>query len=394
MLALLPAALLSALTLDGSVHAEGRDGAKFAGQDPRAGAITLELNGRSSGPDAALLFGILPSGVLAEEKQVFARAYLGVDVRVGESGSLRLRQRGGYGTVDLSPVGFPIAPITGVGEPPTQGPGHATVTSPTASRFVFVQESNSSVELDVPATRRLRVLASGAWNVAGGADFAGRQALPLSRGPQARALLEWAATRLDTLRLEATGVDTRYSNVGSTRVSIATLTGGWRTLLSRSTEVSLAAGAGVGRASSEAPIATVSTLPYALGSADLRLTGLRDFSAVLGAAVEPVGDALSGDLVERASLRGSAVWGAADALAVTARVTGSVAVTSGKLDVNAAQSGDQYLQGELSLSVPLTRKSRLDLGARGSWLSRPLLNQPTRQWIAFLGYSAQMRLLP
>jgi hypothetical protein len=395
MLALLPATLLStALLLDGSVRAEGRDGATVAGQDPRAAAVALELNGRTSGPDASLLFGVLPSGVLSQENQLFARGYLEVDLRIGTSGALRMRQRGGYGSVDLSPIGLAAASAPGT-PPPT------TVQAPPAARFVRVQESNSSLELDLFATRRLRVLASAAWNVAGGANHEAVLSMPLSRGPEARAFLEWAATRLDTLRLEATGIDTRYSGSNrDTRVSIATLTAGWRTVPSRGAELSFAAGAGVGRASSSATFAgpplpeQANTVPSAVGSAECKLTGMRDFSAVLGTGVEPVGDALSGDLVERASLRASAGWGRAGRVAVNARVTGSVALTSGSLDPNAIRSGDRFLQGELSLSIPVTRRSGVDLGARASWLSRPLQNQPARQWIAFLGYSAQVSLLP
>lgn len=390
MLALLPATLLSAaLLLDSSVRAEARDGATVAGQDPRTAALALELNGRTAGPDASLLFGILPSAVLAEQNQLFARAYVEVDLRMGGSGALRLRQRGGYGTIDLSPTG--LAPATVQGAPPP------TPVSLSASRFVRVQESNSSLELDVLATRRLRVLASAGWNVSGGANHDAIVSMPLSRGPEARAFLEWAATRLDTLRLEATGVDTRYSRADlATRISIATLTAGWRTVPSRGAELSFAAGGGVGHATwSGTPLPQQAhTVPYAVGSAECKLTGMRDFAASLGTGVEPVGDALSGDLVERASLRAGAGWGRPGWVAVNARISGSVALTSGSLDVNAIRSGDRFVQGELSLNLPVTRRSGVDIGARGSWVSRPLLNQPARQWIAFLGYSAQLSLLP
>ena len=389
MLALLPLTLLSAgLILDGSVRGEVRDGATVGGQDPRAGALALELNGRTSGPDTALLFGVLPSAVLAQDNQLFARGYLELDVRIGHTGALRLRERGGYGTVDLSPVGLAAAIPPGTPLPPVQ--------APPARRFVSVQESNTAVELEMMATRRLRVLGSAAWNVSGGVDSEASQTLPLSRGPQAHALVEWAATRLDTLRAEGAASDTRYAN--GQRVTIGTLTGGWRTLLSRFTDLSLALGAGVGRASTSSAATSATsprarTLPYAVGSADLRLTGLRSFGAGLGGAVEPVGDALTGDLVERGTVRASASWGAPGRVALNARLAGSIAVTSGNLGAQGTQAGDKFAQGELSLSLPVTRRSSLDIGARGSWLSRPLQNQPARQWIAFLGYSAQLPLL-
>lgn len=388
MLALLPLALLSAgLVLDGSVRGEARDGATVAGQDPRAGVLAVDLNGRTSGPDAALLFGILPSAVFAHDNQFFARGYLELDLRMGGNGTLRLRQRGGYGTVDLSPVG--LAPSVQPGTTPD-----VSLNLPPGSRFVFVQESSSALELEMQATRRLRVLASGSWNVSGGADHDAGLVLPLSRGPQARASLEWAATRLDFLRLETSGFDTRYGN--GNRASVANVTGGWRTLPSRWAELSFAAGAGVGRASVVPPGAstpTVSILPYALGSADLRVTGLRDFSAGLGGALEPAGDPLNGDLVERGTVRALAVWGAPGRLSLSAHLAGSMAVTSGNLGLLGTQSGDKFAQGELALSVPVTRRSALDIGARGSWLSRPLQNQPARQWTAFVGYSAQLPLI-
>lgn len=392
MLALLPLTLLSAgLILDGSVRGEVRDGATVAGQDPRAGALALDLHGVTSGPDVALLFGVLPSAVFAQDNQFFARGYLEADLRLGRSGTLRLRQRGGYGTVDSSPIGLAASSAPG-SPPPTQ------LARPPASRFVSIQESNTSVELDVLAARRLRLVGSGAWSVSGGADAVARQALPLYRGPQARLMLEWAATRLDTLRVETTALDERYSN--GRRVSIASLTGGWRTSPSRSTELSFAAGAGVGRASSSVPLPGATdppapdTLAYALGTADFRLTGLRDFSAGLGTAVEPMGDPLNGDLVEHGTVRAFAVWGAPGKLVVSGRVDGSVAINSTSFGLEGTRAGDKFLRGVLSLSVPVTKSSALEIGARGSWLSRPLQNQPARQWLAFLSYSARLRLLP
>jgi hypothetical protein len=389
MFALLPAALLSAgLMLDGSVRAEGRDGPIVAGQDPRAAALAVDLNGRTAGPDAALLFGLLPSAVFAHDTQLFARGYLEVDLRLGRDGSLRARQRGGYGTADLSPVG--LAASSG---PPAQGEPAAAPGSVARTRFVRLQESSSSLELDLLATRRLRLLASAAWNVSGGANAEAMQVLPLSRGPQARAAVEWAATRIDTLRLETAGYDTRYSN--GNRVSVASVLAGWRTAIFRGSELALAAGAGVGRASHPPGTALLpeSTLPYAVATADARFAPARDFALALGAGLEPSGDPLTGDLIERGTVRGSAVWGGNGRIAVAAKVAASVAATSGGLGLNDIQAGDRFVLGDLTVSVPVTRHSGFDIGARGSWLSRPLLNQPKREWIAFVGYSAQLQLL-
>jgi hypothetical protein len=388
MLALLPATLLSTgLLLDGFVRGEARDGATVAGQDPRAGALTLELNGKAAGPDAVLLFGLFPSGVLSQQNQVFARGFLEVDLRLGRNGWLRARQRGGYGTADLSPVALP----TSSGPPPATPP---PVGSQTFSRFVHLEESSSTLELDLLATRRLRLLASAAWNVGGGVDSVAAASMPLARGPQGRALLEWAATRIDTLKLEATASDTRYSTPvpNQKRVGIGTVTAGWRTLVSSGAEVSLVAGGGAGRAlvSGSAP----TTTPYAVASADLRLTAVRDFAFALGTALEPSGDPLTGDLIERGSLRGSAVWGAKGKISLGASVAGSLAATSGSAGINGVRAGDQFLQGELILTVPVTRDSSVDIGGRGSMLSRPLAGQPDKQGIAFIGYTARLPLLP
>jgi hypothetical protein len=324
--------------------------------------------------------------VFAHDNQLFARGYLELDLRLGGDGTLRARQRGGYGTADFSPVGL----VTSSGPSSTVAP----VPSPTTARFIRVQESNSALELEVLATRRLRLLASAAWNVSGGVNRDAMQVLPLSRGPQGRAALEWATTRLDTLRLETAGSDTRYSN--GNRVSIGSVTTGWRTAISRGSELALSAGAGLGRASRRDGTPqgeTVSMLPYAVATADSRFAPTRDFTFALGAGLEPSGDPLTGDLIERGTLRGTAVWGGNGRISVAAHVAGSLAATSGSLGANGVQAGDKFLQGDLILSVPVTRRSAVDIGARGSVLSRPLPGQPEKEWIAFVGFSAQLPLL-
>jgi hypothetical protein len=385
MLALLAATLLSAgLLLDGSVRAEARDGAVVAGQDPRAAAVAVELNGRNAGPDATLLFGILPSAVLSSDSQLFARGYLETDLRLGGEATLRARQRLGYGTADLSPVALVTSSGPGGGPPPVQ--------SPPAVRFVRIQESNSALELEMLATRRLRLLASAVWDVNGGADSAAREVIPLRRGPQGRALLEWAATRLDTLQLEAAGSDASYSN--GNHVTIASMTAGWRTLMFRGNELAVAAGAGVGHAShADEALNPPTTRPYGVATADCRLAPTRDFTFALGGGLEPAGDPLTGDLIQKATLRGAAVWGGNGRISVGARVAGSLAVTSGSLGENGVLAGDQFLQGDLTLSVPVTRRSAVDIGARASFLSRPLPGQADKEWIAFVGFNAQMPLL-
>src|SRR5213075_695633 len=101
----------------------------------------------------------------------------------------------------------------------------------------------------------------------------------------------------------------------------------WRTLLARGTQLSTSLGAGIGRSRSEDK--TAATVVYAVGGADLRSTPWRNVSASVGALVEPLGDPLSGDLIERGSVRVAAVWDRHRMVALSARVMGSVALTSG-----------------------------------------------------------------
>jgi hypothetical protein len=384
MLALAIALLGAGLVADGSMRLEGRAGSVVEGQNPDSVAWSADVLARNSGPDGTLSLGLQPSAVVSQGSQFMMRGFAEGGLRL-DRGWLRLRERLGYGKVDLSPLaGAP---------PPAPGEVPRPVQPPPASRFVSVQESNTAVELDLAATSRLRFSSQAAWVVSGGTDADARQSLPLARGPQARGQLEWRATRLDTLRAEVTGSDTRYSN--DTRASVAGLTAGWRTVLTRDSELSLAAGPGVGRAErievvGQPPKVTV--LPYLLASADYRVTQ-RDTSLTLGSSVEPMGDPLSGDVIERGSLRASASWAQPRGIGWSARVIGSLALTSGSAAATSARRGDKYLQGELSASLPLGTSSSLSAGVRAAFASRPLGNEPARQWSAFLGYATHFPLV-
>ncbi len=375
---LLTMAVLATSLIDGSVRAEARGGNSVAGQDPSSLGLSADLLCRASSPDGALRFGLSPSAVLAQGSRLFVRGFGEADLRLGGRGWARLRQALGYGTVDLSPLST-LAP---------SGPVPGAVQPPPASRFVSVQESTTTLELEYAASRRLRLASSAAWVVSGGVDAVARDALPLSRGPLFRANLDWAATRLDNLGMELSALDYRYSN--GRRASVGSLTAAWRTQPWRDTELSVGLGPGIGR--SQAPDQPAATVLYAVGRADLRTTPVRDLSATFGAAIEPLGDPLSGDVVERGSLRTAAVWGRAGGVTLAARLIGSVALTSGAAGLSSPQAGDRYLNGEVSVTVPLDARSSLAAGARGAFLSRPLLDQPGGQWIAFLSYGAQVPL--
>jgi hypothetical protein len=374
---MLPAivALAAGLIADGSVRVEGRGGTTEGGQDPSSVGISGDLSARVSDPEGALRFGLSPSAVLAQGSQLFVRGFGQADWRLRAGAWVRLRQALGYGSIDLSPVA------------PGAGPG--PVQPPPGSRFVSVQESSTSLELDVLASRRIHLVGSAAWLVAGGADADARAAFPLSRGPHLRASVDWAATRLDTLRLTLQAFDDRYSN--GRRASVIGFAAGWRTRLARGTEVSLSLGPAVGRAEpADQPSATIA---YLVGAADLRTAPLRGVTASAGASIEPLGDPLSGELVERGSLRAAAVWDRPRVVALAARLIGSVALTSGTGSPSSPQAGDRYLEGELSATLPLDARSSLAAGARAAFLSRPLLDQPTGQWVAFVSFVAQVPLL-
>ncbi len=369
------AALAAGFIADGSARVEARGGTTDGGQDPNSAGVSADLQARASNPDGALRFGLSPSAVRAQGSQLFVRGFAEAELRFRAGAWARLRQAGGFGSVDLSPVA------------PGAGPG--PVQPPPGSRFVSVEESSTSLELDVAASRRLRFAGSAAWLVAGGSDADARASFPLSRGPLLRASAEWAATHLDTLRLTLQAFDYRYST--GRRSSVASFEAGWRTQLARGTELSLSLGPGIGRRQAEDQSAA--TLLYAVGAADLRATPVRDLSVSIGTAVEPLGDPLTGELVERGSLRASAIWDRHRLLALAARLIGSVALTSGIGSPTSPQAGDRYLQAELSATVPLDARSRVAMGARAAFLSRPLLDQPTTQWVAFASYVAQVPLL-
>lgn len=372
LLALLGAGLVA----DGSLRVEARGGTTVAGQDPSAGSFSADLRSALLGPDGALRLNVAPTAVYSQGSQVFVRGGIEGELRLGQTSLLRVRQRGGYGAVDLSPVSGALqAPAADAG--PRLPPG---------SGFALLQESSTAAEFESAVSQRLRISGSAAWSVSGGADAAARAAMPLSRGPQARTALEWAATRLDLLRAQLAALETRYSNGRS--AAVASLTGEWRSTLSRSAEFSLSGGPAVGRISDEGQ--PVRTLPYAVGAADLRAAVGRDMQTSFGVSVEPLGDPLTGELVERASAHVSAGWEPTGRPSVTLRLSGSLALTDGNGGADSAERGDRFLQAELSARVPVSRRTALFLGARGAALSRPLPGQPARQWVAFVGYSVEL----
>src|SRR5207248_3374129 len=146
MIAVAIATLAAGLSLDGSVRSEARAGSTIGGQDPSSVGVTAELDGRASYPEGAVRFALAPSLALGAGHEVFVRGFGEGGLRIGRRASIRLREALGYGTVDLAPV------TSG----PALGPPRGPVQVPAGTRFVSVQESNTSLELEVPASRRLR----------------------------------------------------------------------------------------------------------------------------------------------------------------------------------------------------------------------------------------------
>ena len=374
------ALLAAGLLLDGSVQAEGRAGSTVQGQTPNAAGLTLDVQGRSGEGDGMFRFGLTPSGVLSDGgSRLFARGFGEADLRLEGTSWLRLRQALGYGTIDLSPVG-PSA---------TQTRGPIVVQPPPATRFVEIEESTSSLELDIASSRRVRWNAYGAWVVAGGVDSIAQQALPLGRGPQAHASLQYALSPLDSLRFDVGGRDTRYSN--GLRATVAGFTAGWSTRADRGWDLAFSAGPGVGRSKSGDQPA--STQAYAVATADLTATPTRDLTATAGVSVEPLGDALSGDVVERSSLRASITLGRPGHVMLTARGLGALTLTSGSGGPTSPEAGDKFLQGEFGAVMPVNPDSNVAAGVRTAYFSRPLPGQPSQQWAGFVTYLLRLSLL-
>jgi len=370
------AILAGGLLVDGSVRGEGRAGTAVAGQGAGSGSFAADVTAQLSGPDGVLRLGVAPSAVLASEDQFFGAGTMEAGLRIAAGSWIRLRQRLGYGVMDLSPLSG-----TSSSTPP---PVTAPVQPPPGSRFLTVQESSTSLDLEIAAARRLKLAGSVGWNVYGGADAFSRAELPLSRGPRVRASGEWAATPLDSLRAEVNAIDASYSN--GRRATVGTMTGGWRTALSRSAELLVALGPGVARSRVEGLPAKVSV--YGVAAADCRIAASSGVSLAMGLSVEPLGDPLTGEVVERGSVRGSATWGLAGIGTATASLAASVAITTASDAGTSTQAGDRFLQAELGASFPVTARSTFGIGLRTVSMSRPFAGQPQTQWAGFASLTA------
>jgi hypothetical protein len=382
---LLAAVLLGGMLLDGTARLEGRAGSRVAGQPtPDSGLAALALSLQDD--EGAFLWraGIAPQLLVANPgggvvERVFARAHAAMELRDHAMLRFQLRQDLAYGSIDLSPLAG--LPVVGPGPVP---PG---AQPPPATPIVLLEESTTYAAVQIGLSRRTRLSTDGAWQVSGGADQASRNSVPLARGGRLRAQLSHSLTRVDQFDAELSGFDTRYSN--GRRVSVANALIGWATILTRGGTLQLGAGPSVGRGVDSNGRALNSLLYIA--RADLVLLpvalGARGLSLSIRAAAEPVGDVLSGDLTERGGITVGVAVAVARDLTLNVRATGSLALTSGVSGASGTIRGDRYGVGELSAIWAVSRQIDASVGARGSWLSRPVGGLPHAQWVAFVAFT-------
>ncbi len=380
--ALLAAVLLGGMLLDGTARFEGRAGSRVAGQPtPDSGVAALALLVQDDEGALLLRAGLAPQLLVANPgggvvERVFTRAHAAVELRDRAMLRVQLRQDLAYGSIDLSPLaGLPVA---------GPGPVPPGAQPPPATPIVRLEESTTSAAVQIGLSRRTRLSTDAAWQVSGGADQASRNSVPLVHGGRLRAQLSHSLTRVDQLDGELSGFDSRYSN--GRRVSVGNALIGWGTMLTRGGTLLLGAGPSVGRGVDSNGRALNSLLYVA--RADLVLSpvalGTRGLSLSVRAAAEPVGDLLSGDLTERGGITLGVAIAAARDLTLNIRTSGSLALTSGVSGASGTVRGDRYGVGELSAVWAVARQIDASVGARGSWLSRPVGGLPHAQWVAFV----------
>jgi hypothetical protein len=217
------------------------------------------------------------------------------------------------------------------------------------------------------------------------------------------AAVAFQQSRLDELDVDISAFDTRYSNDPSCssyirrRASAAGAMFDWRRTMGRGATVHLGAGPALGRAEDLAGV-NVSLLPAV--RADVLLEpdalGERGLSMSLRVGAEPVGDQVSGYLVERGGVSPGVTWVAFPELKLEARGTGSIALTSGLSPVQQSLTdtvsvrtmrGDLYAQSELRATWSPTLQEDASIGARWAWLSHPQAGLPPAQWNLFVSVS-------
>jgi len=430
MIALLAALLLGGLSVDGDLRLEGRGGPAVAGQPTstglasadffvRSGDSNLEgrggpalasqptstglasadFSGRSGESNLLVLGGIAPQVVVADtvaqcvvdssdcrrsylHAAVFTRAFAALEVRDRESWRFRVRQSVGYGTIDLSPLGR----LSAAAVQPTAFPG--AQPPPEDQRFLLLEDFETTAAFEIALSRRGRLIGDVGWLVSGGADSIARASLPLSRGPRLHAAVTFQQSRLDELDVDISAFDTRYSN--DRRASAAGAMFDWRRTMGRGATVRLGAGPALGRAEDPVTGVNVSLLPAVRAEVQLEpdALGERGLSMSLRIGAEPVGDQVSGYLVERGGVSPGVTWVAFPELRLEARATGSVALTSGLSPGQGVGTmrGDLYAQSELRATWSLTLQEDASIGTRWAWLSHPQ-GLPATQWNLFVSVS-------
>jgi hypothetical protein len=381
------AIVATGLMVEGTVRTEARGGTTVSGQDPSAVGAAADIRSAVDGADASLHLGVAPVVVAAQKSEVLGRVFAEGELRLAPSLHARLRQGLGYGTLDMSPVAGQLfgTEWTGVLGPRPIIPG-APAQPPSGTRFVEFEESATSLTVEMAPSRSLHISTLAAWTVSGGAASGARSVLPLAREARGIARAEWTATRLDVIRLAADGAHTTYSNGLRSRVARATAGASHR--LSRTDECWLDAGAAVGSAIAPGSPSTVSLFPA--GSAGCTFAPARDVSGSLSAIVEPLGDTLSGALVNRGGVRASLNVMLSGRASAVASFSGSTALTSATVNLpTAPRAGDTYLNAELGGSLQTGPRTTVSAGVRGAWFSRPVGGQPPELWAAFAAFSVR-----
>jgi len=378
---LVAAVLMGSVLVDGNARIEGRTGSHTAGlPSPETGLATLSLTVQDDEGEVLWRAGAMPQLLFANPGggvvgRVFGRAFAGVEVRDRATYRVRLRQDLGYGTTDLSPLAG--LPVPGPGPPP---PG---AQPPPAMPIVLLEESTTAGSVEVALSRRTRFSTDGAWLVSGGADAASRNSVPLAHGARLRAQLSHLLTPLEQLDAELSGLETRYSN--GNRVTVANALLGWGSKLAPGGTLQLGAGPALARGVTPST-GTRNSLLY-IAHADLVLSPValrtRGLSMSLRVAAEPIGDVISGDLIERGGITAGVTFVLARDFTLNLRAIGSLALTSGVSGSLGTIRGDRFGTGELNAVWAVTRQIDFTVGPRGFWVSRALGGLPHAQWVAF-----------
>ncbi len=294
---------------------------------------------------------------------------LTAELAVGEGKVLFARQELTYGlrefTLLSAAPASPGDPGGGPGQAPTAGAPLPDVGAPLdglqlrGSAPYFA--SNSSAGLALAFGRLWFLMASGGYEISGGADESVRDLLPLQQGPHFEGLLSYLVTDRDTVGSGVTARDSRFSN--GRRASVLVVDARWARQLLRPLSGELRVGLSGFRAVREDGVVETAGLPVA-GAALNYQTGLFSNPLHLHGEVQlaPYVDPFGGRVYHRVEAALGASW-AYQRLTVNARAAGSLAVTGWE------RRGTTVLTGDLGAAYLFSRRFQLEAGMRAGWQS-------------------------